>query len=132
MKLPVRRKLPSWLEPHGGAAHWCLSRAALDYVRAFIARERRFVRFFKTVRSPDEFFFQTILMNSPLSGTMVNEYLWHTEWVPNTPHPKVLTERSYAALECSPKLFARKFDAGVDERILDAIDRGLLAVGGRG
>jgi hypothetical protein len=122
LRVPMRRRLPRWLTPFGGAAYWVLSRPCLDYVRGFVRDNPRFVRFFRTVRCPDELFFQTILLNSPLTESLVNDYLWFTEWNPASSNPNVLTEQHIDTLAGSSKLFARKFDTTVDEAILDLID----------
>jgi hypothetical protein len=126
IRVPVRRRIPGWLTPHGGAAYWCLSRTCIDYLLEFVAANPRFVRFFKQVRCPDELFFQSILADSPLAGSLVDRSLWFTEWSPGAAHPNVLGERHLEALAQSEALFARKFDSSVDERVLDLIDQRLL------
>jgi len=116
------RRFPEGFKPYGGSMYWALSRDAFRYVQDFIARNPRFVRYFKHVNIPDESFFQTILMNSPLAPTIVDDDLHYTDWSAVKSHPKTLGSGDLDAVLGSGKLFARKFDdAGVlgeiDERV---------------
>lgn len=64
--------------------------------------------------SPDETFFQALLMNGPFAATRANgcgrEVIW--------PGPKVLRFEDAERLGASANLFARKFDQEVDRDIL--------------
>jgi hypothetical protein len=119
MPLTLRRSLPAGLEPHDGSAHWCLSRACLEYV---VARDPEIIRFFRRSAVPDEAFFQTILMSSPLAPTIVNDDLRYIDWSEGRPSPRVLTMADLETLKASHALFARKFDTRVDAAVLDALD----------
>jgi len=122
IRLPARRRLPDGLRPYGGSAHWCLARNAVEHVVRVVRDRPEVVRFFRRVWIPDEIFFQTILMSSDLAGTVVNETLHYTSWRSGSARPDVLTARDLPALLASGKLFARKFDADVDARVLDLLD----------
>jgi Core-2/I-Branching enzyme len=123
--LPVKRRFPARLRPYGGGAYWCLSRACIEYVAAFVERRPDVISFFRNVDIPDEIFFQTILLNSMLRDTIVNDNLRYIDWTRGR-RPAILDIRDLEALRASPKLFARKFDVNQDEMILDLIDRHLL------
>ncbi len=125
LELPIRRRLPQRLVPYGGSSYWWLSREAVDYVRGFVAEHPRFVRFFEHVDVPDEIFFHTILMNSPLREAVVNDELRHVDWT-RDPLPAIFGVGDLETLRRSPKLVARKFDVTVDAEIMDLIDRELL------
>jgi hypothetical protein len=121
-----KRSFPRGLHPYGGSSYWCLSRACIEYIDRFIRQNRGYVNFFRTVDVPDEIFFQTILMNSPLAPGVVNDDLRYVEWSdPTLGSPAVLRLEDFERIFRSPKLFARKFDASVDEQVLDRIDREL-------
>jgi len=115
--------VPGSLPIHFGSGYWCLHRDAVEYVAEFLRAHPAFVPFFEQVRVPDEMFFQTILLNSPLRGTIVNDDLRFIKW----PGPKVLTSDDWHEIQAAPDLFARKFDADTDAGIMDLIDRHLLA-----
>ena len=82
------------------------------------------VRFFRHVFVPDEIFFQTILMNSPLHDEIENDNLRYVEWS-REPAPAVLGVDDLDAMLSSGKLFARKFDPTVDDAVLAELDRRL-------
>ncbi len=118
----LKRRFPDGYRPLGGSAHLNLSRACAEYVHHFIRHQRGFVRFFKYVYVPDEIFFHTIILNSPLKDTVVNDDLRYVDWS-TQPGPAVLGKNDFDKIVNSPGLFARKFDAMKDGEILDMIDQ---------
>lgn len=74
--------------------------------------------YFEQVTIPDEMFFQSILLNSPLRDTIVNDDQRFIKW----PGPSVLGVGEFDELRQAPDLFARKFDETVDTAVLDRID----------
>lgn len=121
LTVPWERRVPGGLVPYGGEAWICLSLAAVRHVVEFARANPRFVRFFEHVLHPDEIFFQTILMNSPLRETVVDDHLRYIDWSPD-PGPATLGVSDLDRLVRSRRLFARKFDVTVDETILDQLD----------
>jgi hypothetical protein len=123
----IKRKFPRGFQPFGGSSYWCLSRESIGYLHRFILHNHKFVNFFKYVDVPDEIFFQTILLNSPQAGCIVNDDLRYIEWKdPDSGSPSILVKEDFEKLAKSTKLFARKFDRLVDAEILDQIDQQLL------
>jgi hypothetical protein len=121
------RHLPSGLVPYGGWAYWCLARQAIEYVYDTTRRRPELTRFFRHVQIPDEMFFQTLLLNSPLADTIINTDLRFVSWPePGATHPRILTMADMPSLSSSGALFARKFDTCEDSTILDAIDALIL------
>jgi hypothetical protein len=130
LRSPVKRSFPTELQPFGGGAYWCLSRECVEYVSRFVADRPDVVSFFRHVDIPDEIFFQTVLMNSELAETIVNDNLRYIDWTRGR-SPAILETRDFEALCASPKLFARKFDVHQDENVLDLIDQHLMRVDAR-
>jgi hypothetical protein len=125
--VPVRRRIPQGLRPFGGSSYWCLTRDCVEYIARFTNRNRSFVDFFKHVDIPDELIFQTLLMNSPLAPTIVNDDMRYINWKnADASSPSVLRVHDYPEVARSTKLFARKFDTQIDVEILDRIDREIL------
>lgn len=120
--LPLRRRLPGGLKPFGGGAYWCLARPVAEYVHEFVERNPAYVRFFEHVLIPDELFFQTIVLNSPLADQVENDNLRYIDWT-REPSPSILGVEDFPTLVGSGKLFARKFDETLDARILDMLDK---------
>jgi hypothetical protein len=123
LRLPaVRRRFPPGFDPYGGSAFWALSAPALEYVHRLVGENQSFVQFFRHVLIPDEIFFQTILLNSPLRDSIVNEQLHYVDWSGGGAHPATLRAGDVDRALASGKLFARKFDPG-DTETLDLLDR---------
>jgi hypothetical protein len=122
--LSIKRRVNGGLVPYGGSSYWSLSRECVEYIRGFLRRNPAYVRFFEYVNIPDEIFFQTILMNSPLRDRLVNQSSTYINWT----RPRVpLGRGDLETLMNCPHLFARKFDVRKDAEILDLLDERLLA-----
>ena len=129
LRLPLwKRRFPDGFVPYGGSAWVALSGEAAQYVLRFVEQNPGVVRFFRNTLIPDELFIQTVLLNSPLRDSIVNDEVHHVDWSANRTSPKTFTASDFPALAASDKLLARKFDVKVDAEILDLIDRELLAV----
>lgn len=123
-----RRRFPRGYRPYGGSGYWILSRQAVEFIVQFRKRHPLFMLYFRFVDVPDELFFQTVLMNSPLRDTVVNDDLRYIDWNRlEGPWPAVFGTEDVPSLAASPDLFARKFDIAVDPRVLDVIDAEFLA-----
>jgi hypothetical protein len=77
---------------------------------------------FRRASSPDESFFQTVLVNSPLRDRLVNDDLRYVDWSEGGASPRVLTSYDLDRMLASHALFARKFDPAVDAEVLDVLD----------
>lgn len=125
--IPIRRQLPYGYVPYVGYQWWAFSREAVEYILGFIRNHPTFLKFFNHVFIPDEFFFQCLLLNSPLRHTVINNDLRFIDWDnPNPDVPATLNTSYFEQLRSSNHLFARKFDANRDSEILDLIDQQLL------
>lgn len=124
IRLPRKNKqLPYNIEPYGGATWFCLTKKHVDYILEYLKNKPDLLDFFRHTLYPDEIFFQTIIMNSPLKDSVVNDNLRYIDWSKKgVPLPAVLTIDDADSLLNSSKLFARKFDIELDEQILDLID----------
>jgi hypothetical protein len=120
--LRLRRRFPAGMEPWGGGSYWCMPADCVRHVDSFVRANPDFVGFFRYVHEPDEIFFQTIVMNSPFRDRVANDNLRFLDWDADGDHPEVLTMHDLERLVRSDSLFARKFDPGVDETVLDRLD----------
>ena len=101
--------------------YWCFARTLVEHVQRFVRANPEYVRFFEHVFVPDELFFQTIVMNSPLRDSVENDNLRYLDWS-REPAPAVLGRDDLPALLSSSKLYARKFDETIDSEVLDMLD----------
>lgn len=120
-----KRKFPAGYRPYWGSVYWRFTSPCARFVVDFAREHPDFIRFFRFVGCPDEYVFHTIVLNSPFAGNVVDDNLTYMDW-PCTFHPKTLMVEHFPALARSEKLFARKFDVVVDERVLELIDTKLL------
>lgn len=117
----ISTTLPFDLEPFGGSGYWTLHRDHIDLIRRFVADNPRYVSFFRHTDMPDEVFFHTILMNSDLTGRIVNDDLRYVDWSDPHEKPAILRADSAPALAAATDLFARKFDETVDADIIETV-----------
>jgi hypothetical protein len=133
---PIARSFPAGVRPFGGSANFLVSRTAIGHLLDFIFRRPDVVRFYRHTWIPDEMLIATGLHNSSPSDELIDENLWFADWPPGGgKHPRVLDSSDAdvllaaagkpgsAAGRARAKLFARKFDTGVDAAILDRLDR---------
>ncbi len=123
-----KRKLPFDFTMYGSdlGAYWILNKEAAKYVVGYMKNHPQVEDFFRKTWGPDEFLFNTIIMNSAFKGTVINNNFRYIDWSGGESHPKILTSEDYPELTISNCFFARKFDLTVDSAILDKIDSELL------
>jgi len=131
-KTPLRRRIPHGWAPYGGAANCMLGRPHREHLLRLLDRDRRAVRFFRHANVPDEIFFQTALMNSPLRDSVRADNLLFARWQEGANHPDLLGVGDLDEALASPALFARKFDGEHDPDVLDELDRRLDREGSGG
>jgi len=124
--IKIKRKIPKDIEPHFGSQWWILHKDHVKYVLDFIRKRPDVLKYFKHTWAPDELFFQSILMSSPLKEMIINKSLWYIDWNTNGP-PKTLTMDDFDEIVNSDKFFARKFDSLVDSEIIERISEKVLS-----
>ena len=105
-----------------GATFCALTKQAAEYLVNFMHDNPKALRYAKLTHASDEFWFQTLIMNSPLKDKVINQPIWYIDWGGVSKHPRVLTVLDYPSLIESGMFFARKFDIYVDESVLDMLD----------
>lgn len=113
--------------PFIGTQWKAVTRGFCEYV-CHDPRVERFKTFYRNSFIADEAFFQTVIMNSDDPGTVMNDDLRLIDWVPDGDiklRPRNYDENDFNQLQRSPELFARKFDAESNTRILSLLERHL-------
>jgi hypothetical protein len=121
-KLLPKRKMPENLVAYGKSQWLTITPACAGYAIDYIKNHTALARYFKLTWGVDEVFFQTILVNSPLANTLVNDNLRLIE-MDAVFRPRVFGIADADELMDSGKLFARKFDGLADTAIFDYLDR---------
>lgn len=122
-----QRRWPNFFHYYGGANHVILARAAVRHLVESPAA-RRIRRWLHAAGHSDEILFQSVLLNSRLASTLVNETLREIDFPPHSPHPRVFTSADLPRLLASPALFARKFDLETDAGIVSALEEKIRSV----
>lgn len=124
-----KRVLPLGMKPFGGEHWWNFNMATAKFIVQFLKDHPEYRRFHKFSFCADEMFFQTILLNCQdevIVKNLVNDDLRYYDWSENKDSPKTFSILDLGTLLQSEKLFARKFDINLDDKILDELDKKIL------
>ncbi len=116
-----RRRVPGYFRYYGGANHVALARPAVEHL-LHDPDALRLRRWLRGAAHSDEIVFQSVLLNSPLAPTLVNESLREIDFPRHAPHPRTFTSEDLPRLLRSRALLARKFDAAVDAAVFGALE----------
>ena len=127
----LRRKPPTAFKYVGGSNHTILSRKAASYICSD-PKASKTIRWLKWTGHPDESVYQSTLLNSRFSELTVNDDRRAVFWAnAGDPSPRTLDLKDLPRLRearDSGKLFARKFDPAVDEKLICEIERDVCCV----
>jgi len=127
-KIGIKRRIPGRLRPVKGLAFFAASYEATEYALRFYQQNPHYVRFWRHAKHADEYFWHTILLNSPLSDRVSNTRLRYTRYISSTGHGATFGEENLDELKAASTdhFFAKRFDVTMDPAILDLVDRELL------
>jgi len=108
---PLRWKGSGWHMLSRGFCEWL--------VESPVTRDM--VRRTRTTAFPDEFFMPNLIQESPWRDRRVDMCGTQTYWRARSPNPDTLTMAHLPDLLTSDQLFARKFDAQIDAKVLTAL-----------
>jgi hypothetical protein len=117
-----KKKLPNGLKPYGFSEWLTITPVCAQYVIDYMKNNPSVRRFFRMTWCPDELVFQTILVNSKLKDSVVNDHLRYIKFIPRAYKPNTLTMEYKEILVNSGKFYGRKFNSEVDSEILDYLD----------
>ena len=110
-KLHFKRKIYFKEKLYGGSTYWTLPRNILKYVIDFTSERPAIYKRLHNTNVAEEFYFQTVLMNSIHAQNMINDSLRFMDWEEDGLGPAFLTMEYFDNLVNSNKLFARKIAA---------------------
>lgn len=100
----------------------------IEYVLGYIQSHRKFIKRLKHTLLPEEFFLQTILMNSKFRDAIVPNNLHYTVWKKKHGSiPAILDEEDYGGIMGSECFFARKIVLPYSRTLIAKIDIELKA-----
>lgn len=121
-----KRKFLPHMSPYLGSGWWILSSKMIHYIIERINENLQIIKFFKKVLLPDEVFFQTLVLNSPMKDTVNDKNMRYIRWSRGGPTPDVFRLSDFEELADREELFARKFDPELDFEIIKKINKILL------
>ncbi|MDA8173768.1 MAG: hypothetical protein M0018_04150 [Nitrospiraceae bacterium] len=110
------------MDIYRGSQWFCVPGYAAEYIVNFVANNVWYYEFFKDSLAPDEYFFQTLLMNSEyVKDNVCNNltYIRFGQTKKDNNHAATLTMADVPEIEQSNKFFARKFDRAVDSEVIE-------------
>jgi hypothetical protein len=110
IRLPMPRRVDI---QYKGASWHALTREFCNWI-VMQGPCKQIARSVKYSFSPDEVFFQAMIMSSPFRDLRTPDFGREVIW----PGPKTLRMEDYPRLAASPALYARKFDESIDRDIL--------------
>jgi hypothetical protein len=120
------RKLPLEMKPYGGEHWWNFNMDVAKFILEFLDDHPEYYNFHRYSFCADEMFFQTLLLNCTnfkIKNLIINNDLRYYDWSEGKDSPKTLKMEDLDKLIESDKLFARKFNSKIDEKVLDELDR---------
>lgn len=121
-----KRKFFKEFEAYVGSQWWSIDENTVKYILKFYENNLEFINYYKYTDSPDEMFFQTLILNSPFKENTVNDNLRYIDWDRCREGPAILNEKDYGVLKTSEKLYARKFDEKKSGNLVTLITKNLL------
>ncbi len=123
---PLPRKMPMGHQLFFGTNWFQLKPEAVRYLLDFCRLNPSYLKFFRTTYVPEEFLFQTILLNASDAdrGKIANQRLTYMQWDrPSGSYTAPISMDELPSMLTSDKFFARKFDKQYGEEVLDQIDQ---------
>ncbi|WP_040203788.1 beta-1,6-N-acetylglucosaminyltransferase [Neobacillus jeddahensis] len=119
---PNKNQWPNEYMFFTGSQWFTIPLEAAKYIIEFIDKNEWYYRFFENTLAPDEWFFHTLIMNSPFKVKVVkNNYLflkWGGKFT-DIGSPVCLTFKDIQQIEESNDFFARKFDEDIDKAVIE-------------
>lgn len=108
-KFNLKRSFPKRIPRiYGGSTWWSMSRDALEYV-VRVKRKKSILSRFRYTFCSEEFYFQTVVLNSKFSHRVDNNSLRYIDWnYRNGNNPAILDDSDFDKLLRSDAFFARK------------------------
>ena len=82
---------------------------------------RRYLDFLRHTQTPDEFFFQNLILRAPFPDRLADSNRHFTAWSGTSASPETVTMAMADQLLASPMWYARKFDETVDRDVLELL-----------
>ena len=113
---PIKRTTPENI--YYGSQWWNLTNNAVKYILDYTEKNPQFLKRFNYTWGSDEFYFQSILLNSEFKDNCVNDCLRYLVWDGGAPFNLKMKDYDNIKNNINNNLFARKFDENIDNDII--------------
>ena len=120
---PIKRTTPENI--YYGSQWWNLTNDAIKYILDYTKKNPNFLKRFNYTWGSDEFYFQSILLNSKFKDNCVNDCLRYIIWDGGAPFNLKMKDYENIKNNINNNLFARKFDENIDNDIIDKLYKDL-------
>ena len=102
-----------------------LTNNAIKYILDYTDKNPQFLKRFNYTWGSDEFYFQSILLNSEFKHNCINDCLRYIVWSGGAPFNLEMKDYNNIKNNINNNLFARKFDENIDNDIIDKLYKDL-------
>lgn len=108
-----------------GSQWWNLTNNAIKYILDYTKQNPNFLKRFNYTWGSDEFYFQSILLNSEFKNNCINDNLRYLIWGVGTPINFTIKDYDDIKNNINNNIFSRKFDENIDNDIIDKLYKDL-------
>jgi len=119
---PNKEEFDNRIRIFGGSQWFSMSMKMARYIVDYLDKNTWYYKAFRDVYIPDTIFFNTLVMNSPFKGEIINKSLtfqYNRQICKVKNHPMTLVYDDIEEIESSGCYFARKFDIDEDKKVLE-------------
>lgn len=108
-----------------GSQWWNLTNNAIKYILDYTKQNPNFLKRFNYTWGSDEFYFQSILLNSEFNNNCINDNLRYLIWGVGTPINFTIKDYDDIKNNINNNIFSRKFDENFDNDIINKLYKDL-------
>lgn len=108
-----------------GSQWWNLTNNAIKYILDYTKQNPNFLKRFNYTWGSDEFYFQSILLNSEFKDNCINDCLRYLIWGVGTPINFTIKDYDDIKNNINNNIFSRKFDENFDNDIINKLYKDL-------
>ncbi|WP_347292292.1 beta-1,6-N-acetylglucosaminyltransferase [uncultured Brachyspira sp.] len=108
-----------------GSQWWNLTNNAIKYILDYTKQNPNFLKRFNYTWGSDEFYFQSILLNSEFKNNCINDCLRYLIWGVGTPINFQMKDYENIKNNINNNIFSRKFDENIDNDIINKLYKDL-------
>jgi len=123
-----RDSIGEFCKIYKGLLYASFPREVLNYIESYLIKHPEYLKDLKRCQLPEEFFFQTIIMNSSYARQVAKQDIRYMNWEKgDSSSPIYLTMEAYGELQKKRYFFARKFHPIISQELKEHISEQMFA-----